>query len=76
MTEFLYKAIQVCGICTVNKGFGVTKNVTAAVESFIKEHYPQVWEIATSPHPPKKMLIGCTYMDDFFFVLMKFTAHY
>jgi hypothetical protein len=54
MTEFLYKAIQVCGIRTVSKGFGVTKNVTAAVESFSKEHYPQVWEIATFS-PPKNV---------------------
>jgi hypothetical protein len=71
MTEFLYKAIQVCGICTVSKGFGVTKNVTAAVESFSKEHCPQVWEMATPP----PLLIGCTYLDDFF-MLMKFTLHY
>jgi hypothetical protein len=45
MTESLYKAIQLRGICTVNNEF-VNENGTAVVGTFTKEHWPQWWEIA------------------------------
>lgn len=70
MTESLYKAVQVPAICTVNNEFDVTENVNSCCGDL---HYRTLATVMGNHFFFfAANTIGCTYLDEYVFMLIKF----